>query len=194
MAGISKTWTADDSSVRVGFCQRRAKGYRGYKLVTNIIGISPDYAIAPKELRRTGKKLAAMFNLPKRPDYIVGFAAAGIPITVSVALALDIPALIAYKTRLDLPYEISWKEPHSQAPDLFVYGLQDGMSVVLIDDEVDSGRTLVNAIKSLSAASITVYDIGCVVEVLHDGVLHGRRLLQEEGFILKSIMVVDIEN
>lgn len=67
-------------------------------------------------------------------------------------------------------------------------------SVVLIDDEVDSGRTLVNATKSLSAASITVYDIGCVVEVLHDGVLHGRRLLQEEGFILKSIMVVDIEN
>lgn len=186
-------WTSQDGSARVGMCQRRTSDRRNYKLIMNAVGNCPDFAIAPKDLKQMAIRLVESLQLDRRPDYILGLSAAGIPIAIAVSFEAAIPAIIAYKFRLDLPNEIAWKEPHCIDDTFYLYGLNAGVSVVILDDEVDSGHTLSNAVIALRAKGVNVYDIGCVVELLRNDVGEGRERLRALGLVLKSVLRIETE-
>ncbi len=182
-----------DDILRVGLAGRRNIDQRSYKVLMNASGDCREFAIVPKDLQSIAKRLAACLQISKQPDYIVGFAPGGIPIAVALAYELNIPLIIAYKCRLDLSNEITWSEPHCLFNTFYFYGAYSGMSVVLIDDEVDSGYTLCNAIRELRAHGVQVLDVACVVEVLHDGYSMGKARLLDLHLHLKSLLRLEVD-
>jgi orotate phosphoribosyltransferase len=183
-----------DTPVRVGICARRNTDHRTYKVLMNVAGDTCDYAITPEKLRATAKVLAASLEVQMPPDYIIGFAPGGIPLAVALAYELDLPAVIAYKTRLGLTSELSWTEPHCFTSTFYFYGAASGSSVLLVDDEVDSGNTLTNAVNALRGCGVRVIDVGSAVEVLHGGRSIGREQILELGLTLKSVVQVEVDN
>jgi len=182
-----------DNVLRVGMASRRNLDKRSYKVLMNASGDSREFAIVPKNLQVIAKRLAARLQISTRPDYIVGFAPGGIPIAVALAYELNIPLVIAYKCRLDLPDEITWSEPHCLFNTFYFYGTYSGMSVILVDDEVDNGHTFCNAIRELRAHGVQVLDVACVVEVLHDGYSMGRTKLLDLNLHLKSLLRLEVD-
>jgi adenine/guanine phosphoribosyltransferase-like PRPP-binding protein len=179
--------------LHVGLVDRRNLDQRSYKVLMNASGDSREFAIVPKNLRIIAKRLAAYLQISKQPDYIIGFAPGGIPIAVALAYELNVPLIIAYKCRLDLPDEITWSEPHCLFNTFYLYGIHSGMSVILVDDEVDNGNTLCNAVRKIRAHGIRVLDVACVVEVLHNGYSMGRAKLLDLNLHLKSLLRVDVD-
>lgn len=182
-----------DDILRVGLADRRNVDQRSYKVLMNASGDSREFAIVPKDLQTIAKRLAACLQISTRPDYIVGFAPGGIPIAVALAYKLNIPLIIAYKCRLNLPDEITWSEPHCLFNTFYFYGAYSDMSVILVDDEVDSGHTLCNAIQELRAHGVQVLDVACVVEVLHDGYSMGKARLLDLHLHLKSLLRLEVD-
>jgi len=182
-----------DNVLRVGMASRRNLDKRSYKVLMNASGDSREFAIVPKNLQVIAKRLAARLQISTRPDYIVGFAPGGIPIAVALAYELNIPLVIAYKCRLDLPDEITWSEPHCLFNTFYFYGTYSGMSVILGDDEVDNGHTFCSAIRELRAHGVQVLDVACVVEVLHDGYSMGRTKLLDLNLHLKSLLRLEVD-
>jgi len=189
---MEKEWINESNTVLVGICKRRTNDYRDYKLLMNLVGNSSEYSIQPDLLKKAATELVKQLQPRKMPDYIVGLAAAGIPITIAVSYETGIPAIIAYKFRLDLPNELSWREPHCVDDNFYLYGLKKRQSVIIIDDEVDSGNTLINAIEVLSCNGIEIVDIGCIVEVVSREGMPSKDRLSKYGFTLKSLLKVEL--
>jgi adenine/guanine phosphoribosyltransferase-like PRPP-binding protein len=182
-----------DDVLRVGLAGRRNVDQRSYKVLMNASGDSREFAIVPKDLQTIAKRLAACLQISTQLDYIVGFAPGGIPIAVALAYELNIPLITAYKCRLDLPDEITWSEPHCLFNTFYFYGAYSGMSVILVDDEVDSGHTLCNAIRELQTHGVQILDVACVVEVLHGSHSMGRIKLLDLNLHLKSLLRLDVD-
>lgn len=182
-----------DEMVRADVCPRRNADQRSYKIIMSVAGDSRSFAIVPKELNAVAELLADAFDLASRPDYVIGFAPGGIALTVAVAQVIDTPAVIAYKTRLGLADEISFSEPHCLFNTFYLYGVSTGDAVILIDDEVDSGNTVANAIEVLRGKDVRVLDAGSAVEVLHSGVSLGRDRLNRLGIDLKSVLRLEVD-
>lgn len=177
----------DDNRLRVGVTARLNADQRNYKILMNVTGDSREFAIVPGELRSVAKALASCLEPSTEPDYIVGLAPGGIPIATGLAYVLDIPLIVAYKCRLQLPDEVVWVEPHCFSDTFYLYGVTSGTSVLLIDDEADSGNTLCNAVQSLRTHGIEIVDVGCVVETLRGGESPSRSKLNQLGLDLKSV-------
>lgn len=182
-----------DNVLRIGLAGRRNVDKRSYKVLMNASGDSREFAIIPKELQTIAKRLTTCLKISTRPDYIIGFAPGGIPIAMALSYELDVPLIIAYKCRLDLPDEITWSEPHCLFNTFYLYGAYPNMSVILVDDEVDSGNTLYNAIRELQAHGVKILDVACVVEVLHGGYSKGRAKLLEFNLHLKSLCQLEVD-
>lgn len=181
-----------DHPVQTGICERLNADSRPYKVLMNVAGDSADFAITPHQLKASAKQISGMLTPAEAsPDYVIGFAPGGIAIAVAVALELNLPAVIAYKTRLALPHELTWIEPHCFTNTFYLYGITVGMSVLLIDDEVDSGNTLVNAANALTKVGAKVCGVASAVEVTHDGSSFGRERLQAIGLELRALRRVE---
>ncbi len=180
--------------VRASVSPRRNSDTRPYKILMNVSGDTPEFAIVPEELRAVAKALAASLDLSDPPDYLIGFAPGGIPLAVAIAYELDLPAVMAYKTRLGLPGGLIWHEPHAANSAFYFYGAEPGQAVLLIDDEVDSGNTVLGAVDALRRAGVRIVDVGSAVEALHHGHSIGRERLAERGLTLKSVLPVEVED
>jgi len=181
------------NNLRVELVGRRNVDKRSYKVIMNASGDSRKLAIVPKDLQVIAKQLTTHLKTSIRPDYIIGFAPGGIPIAIALSYELNIPLVIAYKCRLDLPDEITWSEPHCLFNTFYFYGAYPSMSVILVDDEVDSGNTLCNAIEKFLAHRVKILDVACVVEVLHNKHSAGRNKLLKFNLHLKSLFQLDID-
>ena len=178
-------------AVRAGLCQRLNSDHRSYKVLMNVSGDVGEFAITPGDLRLAARELAE--KLPcGQPDYLVGFAPGGIPITVALAYELEARALIAYKTRLSVPGELTWSEPHAFNATFYFYDAVPGTSMVLVDDEVDSGNTVCNAVRALRSRDVNVIGVASAIEVVHDGHSAGRQQLQDLGLTLTSLRKLDV--
>ena len=179
--------------LRIGLAARLNVDKRSYKVLMNASGDSREFAIVPKELQTIAKRLTSRLKFSTRPDYIIGFAPGGIPIAVALSYELNVPLIIAYKCRLDLLNEITWSEPHCLFNTFYFYGAYPGMSVILVDDEVDNGDTLYNAVRELRRHGVQILDVACVVEVLHNGYSKGRAKLISLNLNLKSLLQFDVD-
>ena len=83
----------------------------------------------------------------------------------------------------DLPGVISFAEKHDPPPLTFkhVYGLAPGDRVVVVEDEVTSGHTIVNCVRALRAASVRC-DTVVSVYIADDPAMRAR--LAAEGIRL----------
>jgi adenine phosphoribosyltransferase len=122
-------------------------------------------------------------------DKIVTVEAMGIPIGTGLSIICDIPMVIVRKRKYGLPgeIEVSQVTGYSRAQ-LFLNGINKGDRVIVVDDVISTGGTLLAVLKSLKMAGAIVKDIVVVVR-RGDGV----EKLRAEGYAVKTMVDVEVD-
>ncbi|PJN32227.1 phosphoribosyltransferase [Streptomyces sp. CB02959] len=121
-------------------------------------------------------------------DFLLGLDAGGILPTVALAPAAQLPYKIAWKLRLPLDGAVRFSEPHAMRTDVYAYGIGAGQRIVLVDDEVTTGRTLANLSESLREAGALPLAAACLVEDTSRG---ARALLDGLGIPLVALATIE---
>jgi len=112
-------------------------------------------ALDPRELRAVVAWLAAQLAVDDF-DCALGIPEGGLVPAYAFAAATGLRVALGTVWQPDLPGVISFAEKHDPPPLTFkhVYGLAPGDRVVVVEDEVTSGHTIVNCVRALRAAGI----------------------------------------
>ncbi|MFF0507572.1 phosphoribosyltransferase family protein [Streptomyces fimicarius] len=121
-------------------------------------------------------------------DFLLGLDAGGILPTVSLAGAAQLPYKIAWKLHLPLDGAVRFSEPHAMRTDVFAYGITPGQRIVIVDDEITTGRTLADLTRRLREAGAVPLAAACLVE---DTTRGARDLLTELGMPLVSLTTIE---
>lgn len=108
-------------------------------------------------------------------DFVVGFAEGGIVSAIGIADVAKKPFVGSYRVKLKEKNEIIFLEPHSMRAQHFIYGLKKGDRIIVIEDEITTGSTMMNAIKSFESKGIKVMAMGAFI-------LNGLSREQRKGF------------
>jgi adenine phosphoribosyltransferase len=123
-------------------------------------------------------------------DYLVAPEAMGLPLVVPLSLLTGIPYSVVRKRRYGLPGEVSALQftgySHCQ---MYINGLREGDRVVLVDDVVSTGGTIIGIVKALQAMGVEIVDIAVVLE---KGSCR-REIERQLGMRVKTLLRVDIQ-
>ncbi|MFC9640005.1 phosphoribosyltransferase [Streptomyces mirabilis] len=121
-------------------------------------------------------------------DFLLGLDAGGILPTVALAGAAQLPYKIAWKLHLPLDGVVRFSEPHALRTDVYAYGIASGQRIILVDDEITTGRTLADLTRSLREAGATPVAAACLVE---DTTRGARERLAELDIPLISLTTLE---
>lgn len=121
-------------------------------------------------------------------DFLLGLDAGGILPTVSLAGAAHLPYKIAWKLHLPLDGAVRFSEPHAMRTDVFAYGIAPGQRIVIVDDEITTGRTLADLTRRLREVGAVPLAAACLVE---DTTRGARDLLTDLGLSLVSLTTIE---
>ena len=122
-------------------------------------------------------------------DKIVTVEAMGIPIGTGLSIICDIPMVIVRKRKYGLPGEIEVSQVTGYSrSQLFLNGINKGDRVIVVDDVISTGGTLLAVLKSLKIAGAIVKDI---VVVVRRG--EGVEKLRAEGYAVKTMVDVEVD-
>lgn len=143
--------------------------------------------IRPELIREVTANIVRIANL--EVDKIVTVEAMGIPIGIALSLICDIPLVIIRKRKYGLPgeIEISQKTGYSKSQ-LFLNSINKGDRVIVVDDVISTGGTLLATLESLKVAGAIVKDVVIVVQ-RGDGV----QRLRSEGYAIKTMVQVEVD-
>ena len=144
-------------------------------------------------MRQCGQELASRFahvHITK----VLTVEISGIAPAIMTALALDVPVVYARKTKPitmpDLLY-LATAPSHTkgQTVDLMISPeyLRKGDRVLIVDDFLATGQTILALVKLLRAAGAIVVGIGAVIEKTFEG---GREALKDLGVPIESLAVI----
>jgi adenine/guanine phosphoribosyltransferase-like PRPP-binding protein len=151
--------------------------------------------VHPDTLASTGAKLweRVVAKVPAdllTVDFLLGLDAGGILPTVCLASAARLPYKIAWKLHLPLSGAVRFSEPHAMRTDVFAYGIASGQRMLLVDDEITTGRTLADLTRRLREAGAQPVAAACLVEDTTQG---ARALLAELGIPLIALTTIGKE-
>ena len=149
--------------------------------------------VHPQALAETGAHLWDLLQVQVpngcgSVDFLLGLDAGGILPTVSLSNAGRLPYKIAWKLHLPLDGAVRFSEPHAVRTDVFAYGISPGHRIILVDDEVTTGLTLVNLTRRLREAGAVPLAAACLVE---DTTRGARELLTELDLPLISLTTIE---
>jgi len=99
-------------------------------------------------------------------DFVLGFPEGGLVPAFAFAQAIDRPLILSTRLRLQGEPVITFEEPHSpQGTSHYLHGVRAGSTVIIIEDEITTGRTTVNAVRALRAAGVRVDHVGVLLAV-----------------------------
>ena len=164
---------------------RLAKGVRPVRVMHALDGIEQE--VPPDMVGEVGRTLWELWQ--RHPgfrlhDLVLGLDAGGILPTVALASVSGTPYRLTWRLDLDLPNKYVFKEPHSAVPELYIYGSFQGRRVLIVDDEVTTGRTAANLTEVLTTAGADVVGVACLVEDTAGG---GRAFLTTIGMPLCAL-------
>lgn len=122
-----------------------------------------------------------------RVDFILGLDAGGIIPTLGLAAASGLPYKIAWKLDLPLRGAVRFSEPHALRRDVHAYHIEPRQRILIVDDEVTTGMTLVNLAAALHRAGAEPVGAACLIE---DARHQARDRLAASGITLISLASV----
>ncbi|HEU0074854.1 MAG TPA: phosphoribosyltransferase family protein [Dehalococcoidia bacterium] len=103
---------------------------------------------------------------------------AGLPLAMARRYNYDIPSF-------KVPLESEYIEGH-----LYVNGIQPGDRVIVIDDTISTGGTLIALLRAVRELGAVIHDVVALVEKVDN---HGvERVLKETGITVKTLLKIQI--
>jgi adenine phosphoribosyltransferase len=123
-------------------------------------------------------------------DRILTIEAMGIPLATSLSMRTGIPFSIIRKRQYALDGEIviSQKTGYSRG-ELYVNAVKKGDKVLIVDDVISTGGTLLALMSALRDAGVKISD---VVVVIERG--EGASRLRDMGFKVKTLVRISVDN
>ena len=123
-----------------------------------------------------------------KADRIVTIEAMGIPIATTLSLKTGIPMTLVRKRKYGLPDEIELTQKTGYSGGkIYVNGLKKGDRILIVDDVISEGGTLLSLLKEIIKAGIIVTGIFCVI-----GRGGGKELIRKETNI-DIVVLAEIE-
>jgi len=141
----------------------------------------------PDLLEEVAEEIVRRFR--PEADKIICIEAMGIHHATVLSLKTGIPFVVVRKRRYGLPGEVAVHQMTGYSEgELYINGVEEGDSVVVIDDVVSTGGTLLAVLEALREMDVDVRD---VITVIDKG--EGSRVVRERtGFSVKSLVKVDV--
>jgi orotate phosphoribosyltransferase len=164
---------------------------RKHKVGNNYTGITAkaDACVLGRLCKLLNKKLPNM----EENEVIVGQTESGV--AISCALAIERGSYFNYSTLRD--YENTGSEKITLGDDRIgrahkFYGITQGDNIILLEDEVTSGDSILNMYKEFMKQSINIKAIACFVENVD---LKAREKIRDKtGFDLISLAKIHVED
>ena len=183
--------TAPTSSFTAKIVERRGvtREQRAERIVHRLDGLEGPVAI--DEVHAVAEQLWGLCQSTldhlDRVDFILGLDAGGIIPTLGLAAASGLSYKIAWKLDLPLRDQVRFSEPHAMRRDVHAYHIEPGQRILVVDDEVTTGMTLVNLAAALRSVGAEPIGAACLVE---DTRHQGRERLAASGITLVSLMTI----
>ena len=137
------------------------------------------------------KELTAVIidKLDLNVDKIVAVEAMGIHLATALSLATGIPFVVIRKRQYGLPNEKEvFQKTGYGSSNLYINDLKPGEKILIIDDVVSTGGTLISLIAALKDVGVEIKD---TIAIIDKG--DGRTLLEKEsGIRIFSIVKLDV--
>lgn len=162
---------------------------RKTKLKNNFTGMLE--AADSKLLLDLCKQMSQQLPIPTSGEVVVGMFKSGIVMAGYLALARNCSFTWSTPDKLgDYNQAIYYEEDHIKSKGHYLYGLKPGDKVILVEDEVTSGKGLVGLSEVLLRHDIEVLAIAGVIETVN---FEGRAFIRDNtGIELVSLVRVEL--
>lgn len=152
-----------------------------------------NHQVDPALMLACGQEFARLFRVT-RPTKVLTAEISGIAPALMTGLALDIPVVYARKTKpVTMPDTVflTTAPSHTKKHDVEIMAspeyLQAGERVLIIDDFLATGQTILALARIARAAGAEIVGVGALIEKSFEG---GRDALQTLGVPVKSLAVI----
>ncbi|MFC3692166.1 phosphoribosyltransferase domain-containing protein [Chenggangzhangella methanolivorans] len=159
-----------------GFAQRR-NPKRGFLFVSRVLG--RHIPVAPSAMQSSYDALARQCVMTgNKPILVIGMAETAVGLGAGVHRELvrrnpdrTVVYLTTTRHRLDAPLLATFEEEHSHATTHLIHepadpeimaAVREARSLVLVDDEMSTGKTFINLVAALRTSGITAEDVSLV--------------------------------
>jgi len=143
--------------------------------------------VDPDVLKEAAEGIRKYGNLDV--DKIVCVEAMGIHIATALSIMTGIPFVVVRKRQYGLDGEVAVHQITGYSKgELYINGLKEGDKVILVDDVVSTGGTMIAVLKAMEKMGVEIVDVFAVVEKGE-----GKYIVEEEtGFEVKSLVKVNV--
>ncbi|MBM3129156.1 MAG: adenine phosphoribosyltransferase [Chloroflexi bacterium] len=147
-------------------------------------------AVSPGLLREAATRVLRVANLDGVTK-LVGEEDRGAILVAAVALASDLPLALVRWNPSGVPGQIAVEFAMEYAHGtLYLNGVERGDQVLIVDDLISTGGTLIALIRAIRQAGAQIRDVICVAEKIEYGGV--ARVQAETGVAVKTLVKISI--
>lgn len=145
--------------------------------------------VHPEILEEVAEGIAKFGNM--NVDKIVCVEAMGIHIATALSLKTGKPFVVVRKRSYGLEGEVAVHQVTGYSEgELYINGLKKGDKIILVDDVVSTGGTMISVLKALETIGVEVVDVVAVVEKGR-----GKYIVEDAtDYRVKSLVKVNVKN
>jgi adenine phosphoribosyltransferase len=171
-----------DSLMEAPIVKKGEYNYFIHPITDGIMLVEPDL------LREVSEAIMKIADL--NVDKIVCMEAMGIHIATALSLETNIPFVVIRKRCYDLAEEVAVHQVTGYSEcELYINGIRKGEKILVIDDVVSTGGTMIAVLNALKRSGVEIADIVAVVEKGEGK----ARIKKETGYGVKTLVKVDVE-